>query len=80
MRTISARDANQKFSKLLAEVAGGQEVVITRRGRPVARLSPIAGRPMSKEREAAIKRMIARMKKGMHLGGIKLSRDEMHER
>ena len=80
MKTISARDANQRFSKLLAEVAGGQEVVITRRGRPVARLSPIAGRPMSPEREAAIKRMVAMMKKGVNLGGSKFKRDELYDR
>ena len=38
-RTISARDANQRFSELLAQAAGGETVVITRRGKPVAQLS-----------------------------------------
>jgi hypothetical protein len=32
------------------------------------------------EREAAIKRMIARMRKGLPLGGRRFTRDEMHER
>jgi len=80
MKTISARDANQKFSKLLAEVTAGQEVVITKRGQPVARLSPIAGKVDSPERATAIKRLRARMKRGINLGGVKFNRDELYER
>ncbi len=36
MRTVSAREANQAFSKLLADAASGEEIVITRHGKPVA--------------------------------------------
>ncbi|MGD9510519.1 MAG: type II toxin-antitoxin system Phd/YefM family antitoxin [Geminicoccaceae bacterium] len=42
MRTVSAREANQQFSKLLEAAAAGEEIVITRRGLPVARLVPCA--------------------------------------
>lgn len=80
MKQVSAREANQRFSKLLAEVADGQEVVITRRGKPVARLSPVSTTKDDKRREAAIKRMIAHLERGVNLGGIKATRDEMHER
>ena len=80
MRQVSAREANQRFSKLLSEVARGKEVVITRRGKPVARLVPVQDVAAAKKREAAIRRMIAHMKKGIPLGGRKFSRDEMHER
>jgi prevent-host-death family protein len=38
--TVTAREANQHFSRLLREVAEGQSFVITHRGRPVARLVP----------------------------------------
>src|SRR5918998_2145795 len=38
--TVTAREANQQFSRLLAEVASGRSFVITRRGVPVARLTP----------------------------------------
>jgi len=46
MRTIGARpvnvhEAKTNFSKLLAEVADGHEIVIARAGIPVARLVPI---------------------------------------
>jgi prevent-host-death family protein len=80
MKQVSAREANQRFSKLLAEVAAGQEVVITRRGKPVARLSPVSAAKDDKRREAAIKRMIAHLERGVNLGGIRATRDEMHER
>jgi prevent-host-death family protein len=39
-RTITAREANRNFSRLLAEVAAGESFVITRHGVPVARLAP----------------------------------------
>ena len=38
--TVPARAANQHFSRLLREVAGGKSFVITHRGRSVARLVP----------------------------------------
>lgn len=38
--TITAREANRNFSRLLAEVAAGKSFVITRHGVPVARLAP----------------------------------------
>jgi prevent-host-death family protein len=80
MKQVSAREANQKFSKLLAEVAGGQEVVITKRGVPVARLVAVQGKAMDRKRAAAIKRMVAMMKKGVNLGGLRFKRDELYER
>jgi len=80
MKTVSAREANQQFSRLLGEVARGEEIVITRRGQPVATMVPYRGRAMTPERRAAIERMMARVKEGVHLGGIRAIRDEMHER
>lgn len=40
---VNATEANQRFSRLLAESEQGSEVVITRRGRAVARLLPVHG-------------------------------------
>jgi prevent-host-death family protein len=75
MKQVGARD--QRFSKLLAEVAGGREIVITRHGKPVARLVPVSARQESAERADAIKRLRARMKRGLSLGGAKFNRDEV---
>ena len=40
MRTAGVREARQNLSALLDEVKKGREVVITDRGRPVAKLVP----------------------------------------
>jgi len=40
MRTAGVREARQNLSALLDEVKAGGEVVITERGRPVAKLVP----------------------------------------
>ncbi len=41
MRTAGVREARQNLSALLDEVRKGREIVITERGRPVARLVPV---------------------------------------
>jgi prevent-host-death family protein len=41
MRTVGACEAKTHFSELLAEVAAGAAVEITKHGTPVARLVPI---------------------------------------
>lgn len=40
MRTIQASEAKAKFLRILDDVERGESVVITRHGKPVARLSP----------------------------------------
>lgn len=40
MKTATVADAKSHLSALLAEVEAGQGIVITRRGKPVARLIP----------------------------------------
>ena len=80
MKTISAREANQAFSKLLAAAAAGEEFVITRRGTPVAKLGPVSARDADRERKAAVTRMIRRMRRGARLGGVKVPREQIYER
>lgn len=82
MRQITARYANQRFSEILAAVQTGEEVTITKRGRPVAVLSPFRGAALSAERQAAIDRVIAIMDEPVAVEGEfrGYSRDEVHER
>ena len=40
--TVNIHEAKTHFSKLLARVSAGEEIVIARAGKPVARLAPIA--------------------------------------
>jgi prevent-host-death family protein len=44
MRTAGVREARQNLTDLLEDVKKGREVVITDRGRPVARLMPVKRR------------------------------------
>lgn len=41
MGTVTLAEAKTHLSHLLDQVAAGEEVVITRRGHPVAKISPI---------------------------------------
>ncbi len=81
MKTISAREANQRFSKILAEAENGEEVTITRYGRAVALMLPLTRSERKEaERIEAHKCLMKLLRKGLHLGGRKFTRDEMHER
>ncbi len=80
MSSISAREANQSFSKLLKRAEEGEEVVITRRGKPVARLVPMETPERKAERAEAHERLMKSLRKGFHLGGIRVNRDEIYER
>lgn len=43
MKTVSISELKAKLSQYVDAVRGGQEVIVTDRGTPVARLSPVAG-------------------------------------
>ena len=45
MTTVDVRVASRSLSRLLERVAAGEEVVLTRKGKPVARLVPVHVRP-----------------------------------
>jgi prevent-host-death family protein len=78
---VSVREANQDLSGLLARVAErGEGYVITKRGRPIARLLPMEegdAAALTPEQRAALDDLFAEK---LHLGGGRLSRDELHER
>jgi antitoxin (DNA-binding transcriptional repressor) of toxin-antitoxin stability system len=71
MRTIGAFEAKNTLGSLLDLVERGEEVVITRRGRPVARLvRETIGVDRAAARQAAADILAA--SKGITLGGITL--------
>jgi len=67
MREIGAVEAKNKLSTLLAEVEHGEEIVITRRGRPVAKLVPIDAGHHPQIARAAVEQ-IRELAKTMRLG------------
>jgi len=54
MKTITAFEAKTRFGELLDRVAHGEEVVITRHDKPVARIVPEGG-PRLAEIQAAVR-------------------------
>ena len=81
VRKVSLQEANQQLSKLIASVERGEDYVITRRGRPVARLLPHEGDKASDPKwSAAFRRMMARLEEGASLGGLRIKRDELYDR
>lgn len=68
MATIGSFEAKTKFSALLERVEQGEQILITRRGKPVARLMPIA--PARKEKVSAAMEKLRKLRKGTTLGGL----------
>ena len=80
-KTLTLREANQSFSRCIRAVEAGEEFVITRNGKPVARLSPAGDqRVLTPEQEAAWERLKLAMDHGWNIGAGPLDRDALHER
>lgn len=81
MATVSAREANQHFSKLLDVASRGEEVTITRRGKAVARLVPVeVGEDAAAERANARQAALERLQRGYPGKTIEpWTRDELYE-
>ena len=80
--TIGLREANHHLAKHIKAVEEGHEVIITRRGQPVARLTRDLGTERTKDPkwQAAYERMLRLMNEGLPLGGLRMTRDEIYER
>lgn len=52
MTTVTALEAKTRFGKLLARVTRGEEIIITRHEKPVARLVPEGALPLAEVRRA----------------------------
>ncbi len=52
MSTVTALEAKTRFGELLDRVARGEEIVITRHDKPIARIVPEGGKSLDSVREA----------------------------
>ena len=78
---ISIREANQHLSRYLERVEQGAEIIVTRRGKAIARVLPIEAKPqLSDAQHAARERLRERMSRGYALGGTRVDREALHER
>ena len=76
MTTVGSFEAKTNFSALLERAERGEEFVITRRGKPVAKLVPIDS--ASANRAADAVEQLKKLREGTTLGGLswKELRDE----
>ena len=72
MSEVALFDAKNRLSELIARVEAGEEFVITRRGKVVARLSALSGEPAQRAHDAIAGLRASRA--GVSLGRLK-SRD-----
>ncbi len=77
MESIGAYEAKTHLAQLLDRVARGEEIRITRNGRPIARLVPEAATTTS-DVQAAIDE-IREFRKGRTLGGVATIRELIEE-
>ncbi len=69
-RTVGAFEAKNRLSELLQLVEKGEEVLITRHGRPVARLVPATEQQSERVRRAIAE--LREFRKHHSLGGLKI--------
>jgi prevent-host-death family protein len=79
-RFVSAAEANRQFSELLGQAVQGETVIITRRGNPVAQLTPLGQNSAEETRNQAWDRLLATLTEGLPLGGHRFDRDSLHDR
>jgi len=70
MDSVGAFDAKTHLSALLERVAKGEEITITRRGRPIARLVPIGRAGVSGASETV--RQLKILRSGNKLRGLSI--------
>ncbi|MBV8514244.1 MAG: type II toxin-antitoxin system prevent-host-death family antitoxin, partial [Acidobacteria bacterium] len=63
--------AKTHLSELLDKVEGGEEIIITKYGAPVAKLVPVKKEATVEQRAAAINR-IQKLSAGLSLAGLKI--------
>jgi len=84
-RTISVRDANQGFSRLIARVERGERFIVTKNNREVARIEPIGAGDSDAQarRNAALERLqrfMSEPRRSADGWTFKGRREELHDR
>jgi len=68
--SVGAYEAKTHLPRLLDEVAAGLTITITKHGRPVARLVPLA--PNERPEPARVVAALRQARQGIRLGGLSL--------
>ncbi|HYE52246.1 MAG TPA: type II toxin-antitoxin system prevent-host-death family antitoxin [Azospirillaceae bacterium] len=77
MRSVTAAEANRRFSELLRAARDGETILVTSRGRPVAKLVPVEAELDAKV--VSRKSLVDRLRAEPALDLPRISRDELYE-
>jgi prevent-host-death family protein len=80
MSSVTAVDAKNRFGELLDRVANGEEIVITRHEKPIARIVPEPDQPQRSREEVheAVEALLALQKSiDRRTGGERLTDEEI---
>ncbi len=78
---INIREINQHLSKYIHSLESGNEIVITKHGRAIAKLVPVdEKRVLDTKQQEALKRLRDKIEDGYHLGGKGFNRESLYER
>lgn len=77
MKTITAADANRRFSSLLREVSKGEEITILSRGTPVAKITSVNSETSKKNAMKNI--LLSRLKSQDATGSRNWTRNELYD-
>lgn len=81
MKTVTAAEANRQFSALLRRVAGGETLLVTSRGKPVATIAPVDAAAVDATRERARQRLLEHLRRVRPTGVARdWSRNELYDR
>lgn len=77
MKSITAADANRRFSSLLREVSKGKEIMILSRGTPVAKIISVQSEAL--RRNAMKNVLLSRLKAQDITGSRNWTRNELYD-
>jgi len=80
-RSVSAADANRKFSELLRGVRKGRRYIVTSHGKPVAKLVPadVDERTVQSARAVLFERLQSQKPVKLRRAGRRWTREELYE-
>ncbi len=77
MKTVTASDANRRFSSVLRQVSHGEVLTIVSRGKPVATIGPVNAEGAN--RQTAKKSLISRLRQREQTGNRNWTRNELYD-
>ncbi len=77
MKTVTAAEANRRFSAILRDASQGKEMTIVSRGKPVAVIGPV--KTEGPDRKIAKESLIGRLKRNNISGDRNWTRNELYD-